>query len=286
MFGQDPSEKNNQGISYANSGNYKLAVRSFLSAAEENYKAAQYNLGICYEHGLENITCYEKQSNQEHPIVNAQIVKERFARAATWYLKSAEQGFAPAQYKMGIYYQRYGVDADISADRAKEMFDKAKQQGFEEQQDDIVFYNEEADTFYFGEESLPRTYEKLREKARQGDLESQNNLGYLLYMGKRYDEAVKWFQIASDLGFADSQFGLGRMYEHGYGVEKQLDKAKELYEKASEKGHKAAIEKLKHFCDPDFDSIDFLWDRIELQRLYDLIKNVPLYLRDKELYDS
>ncbi|KAK6173927.1 hypothetical protein SNE40_017298 [Patella caerulea] len=53
--------------------------------------------------------------------------------------------------------------------------------------------------------------------------------------------AVSCLKESSNLGHSSSQFNLGLCYEVGDGVEKDLDKAMEYYEKAGESGHAEAL---------------------------------------------
>lgn len=57
--------------------------------------------------------------------------------------------------------------------------------------------------------------------------------------------AYKCYVIAASNGFADGQFSLARCYEHGIGVEKDLQKAKQYYEKEAENGSNEAAKRLK-----------------------------------------
>lgn len=49
-------------------------------------------------------------------------------------------------------------------------------------------------------------------------------------------EAARWFQLAANLGDPQGEFSLGRAYLQGEGVEKDLAKAKLLFEKAADGG--------------------------------------------------
>ena len=52
--------------------------------------------------------------------------------------------------------------------------------------------------------------------------------------------AVEWDRKAAERGLADAQFILGFMYENGYGVEQDLRKAREWYQKAANQGNEDA----------------------------------------------
>ncbi|MCZ6644068.1 MAG: hypothetical protein O7F71_21040 [Gammaproteobacteria bacterium] len=49
-------------------------------------------------------------------------------------------------------------------------------------------------------------------------------------------EAVRWFRLAAEQGYADAQFQLGKMFELGEGVTGDLDEAARWYRLAGEQG--------------------------------------------------
>ena len=55
-----------------------------------------------------------------------------------------------------------------------------------------------------------------------------------------YYEAVKWYQKAADMGDAKGICSLARMYDYGYGVSKDSEKAEELYLKSAGMGYALA----------------------------------------------
>lgn len=76
-------------------------------------------------------------------------------------------------------------------------------------------------------------------------LEDINYIGWCHAQGKmgfkqNWEEAIKWFNIAAEKGFADAQCNLGICYQNGWGVQKNIDKAIELYTKAAKQGHAQA----------------------------------------------
>lgn len=125
---------------------------------------------------------------------------------------------------------------------------------------------------------------QLKTKANEGDVDAQFKLAYLLNTGngleRNYAEAFKWLRIAESKGHISAtlviagtyengdmcvkqnlfealerylriemkspvaQYRLGKMYEDGRGVEKNVSKAKDYYRKASKK-YKPAAEALK-----------------------------------------
>src|SRR5436305_674716 len=68
-------------------GDYPTALQIFRALTEENDPRAQFNLGVMYEKG--------------------QGLLQDFEQAASWYRKSADQGYVWAQNNLGVLYQ-YG----------------------------------------------------------------------------------------------------------------------------------------------------------------------------------
>ena len=57
-------------------------------------------------------------------------------------------------------------------------------------------------------------------------------------------DAVKWYQMAADKGFAPAQYRLGSIYEKGTGVARDINKAKGFYEQAADQGNASAMHNL------------------------------------------
>jgi hypothetical protein len=58
-------------------------------------------------------------------------------------------------------------------------------------------------------------------------------------------EATKWYRLAAESDNAEAQNELGRSYQFGWGVDKDLPKALEWYRKAAAQGNETAKENLK-----------------------------------------
>jgi TPR repeat protein len=86
--------------------------------------------------------------------------------------------------------------------------------------------------------SLPMTV--LRAQAKGGIPSAQDQLGLRHYHGagvpEDYAEAVKWWSLAADQGYARSEYGLGHMYENGLGVPVDYAEAVKWYRLAAENG--------------------------------------------------
>ncbi len=136
-------------------------------------------------------------------------VAQDYAEAAKWYRKSAEQGNAVAQRKLGSMYE---VGVGVRQD--------------------------------FGE-----AVKWYRKSAEQGNAIAQRNLGHMYENGKGvrqdFGEAVKWYRKSAEQGNAFAQWHLGLMYEDGRGVQQDYGEAAKLYELAAEKGYAGAKECLE-----------------------------------------
>ena len=124
--------------------------------------------------------------------------------AIKWFHMAAEQGYASAQYNLGVCYEYgHGVPQDYKM----------------------------AVKWYL-------------EAAKQEDKTAQYNLGICYFNGhgvtQDYGEAVKWFRLAAEQGFAAAQYNLGVCYENGSGIPQSFVDALIWYRKAATKGYAAA----------------------------------------------
>ncbi|MEB0280865.1 MULTISPECIES: tetratricopeptide repeat protein [unclassified Mucilaginibacter] len=83
-FGQNAEELNKKSKDFLSQGDTKNAAPFLKQAAELGNAEAQYNLGYCYQQGIE--------------------VPKNDSIANTWLLKSAKQGWLNAQFKIAYSY--------------------------------------------------------------------------------------------------------------------------------------------------------------------------------------
>jgi TPR repeat protein len=105
------------------------------------------------------------------------------------YQRAADQGFARAQFNLGLAYAR-GTGVHKSATEAFRWYQKAAEQGLAE-----------------AEFSLGTAY--ARSEGVQQD----------------YIEAVRWFRAAAEKGLSDAQLSLGIAYANGVGVSQDYETA-------------------------------------------------------------
>ena len=190
---------------------------------------AQYQLGNMYDYGYG----VEKDSK----------------KAAYWYQKAAEQGYACAQDRLGTaYFIGYGVEKDEL--KAVEWYGKAAEQGFVDGQVNLGHMYEKG---YGVNKDYTKAVEWYGKAAEQGDAPAQYHLGKFYQNGnavaKDYDKAQDWYRKAADQGNSNAQFQLGQMFENGEGVVPDKAKAAKWYTKAAEQGNAVAQNNLGKMCE-------------------------------------
>src|SRR5713101_9909527 len=167
-------------------------LKTVLSKAQSGDCEPQYLLGLIYERGL--------------------LVPRDFSATKSWMLKSAEQGYVPAQEVIGKMYLMGIRDNGPIPDYG------------------------DADRW-------------LRLAATQGDADAQFWLGTGYergwFGGTDYREALKWLRKAAAQGLPNAQYCLGQMYEEGKGVPESDSLAASWYRKAADHfpraGHEGGI---------------------------------------------
>ena len=131
---------------------------------------------------------------------------------------AAEQGFARAQYNLGIcYHDGKGVPRDEV--EAVKWYRKAAEQGFAAAQFNlgICHFNGEG----VAKDSV-QAVSWYRKAAEQGVAEAQSSLGFCYIYGegvaKDDVQAVSWYRKAADQGNAKAQSNLANRYAKGEGV--------------------------------------------------------------------
>jgi TPR repeat protein len=151
---------------------------------------------------------YPNERRFAYQLGRAYFKANNFPAAVTQFYRAADQGYAAAQFDLGIVYlSGQGVPQDFS--QAIAWFYKA---------------------------------------ADQGDADAQNNLGTMYSNGlgvtQDFSQAIAWFRKAAEQRNAGAQYNLGLQFEKGLGVPKDIAQAVALYRKAAEQGHALAQTKL------------------------------------------
>jgi uncharacterized protein len=129
--------------------------------------------------------------------------------------RSAEQGDAIAQGKLGLMYEEgQGIPKDYT--EAVRWYRRAAEQGDAIAQTKLGLMYEEG-------KGVPKDYAEAvrwyRRAAEQGDATAEFNLGLIYENGKGvsrrdYVEAVRWYRKAAEQGIAQAETNLGLIYAH------------------------------------------------------------------------
>lgn len=217
-----------------------------------------------------------------------------------WMKKSAEKGYARAQFWLGVAYTEGNLaDSDQDPEESKKWFMKSFKQGFP---------MAKVWCYYYGvgniEPDKDKSWNELIKSARAGWVDSQfflslvymevgplkfrdvdkdeekalywmetaANNGYELaqlavaqkYYSESKDEvAIKWLKKAAIQGNPEAQLRLAEAYYKGRGVEKDLEEAKKWAQNAADQGLPIAKDFIKEIKNTKNDSvadIDELFD--------------------------
>ncbi len=239
------------------SSDFNKAVKYWKQAAALGQPEAQYTMGVLTEDETFDYDSkaasdkaaeewYIKSANQGFaPAQNNLGVyyfrKNDYTKAFEWFMKAAEQGVANAQYCLGIMYSSGdGVDRDI--EKAWNYFEMAAEQGDRASQYELGCLYEEIEEYAKSEKWLEKS-------AAQDYSQAQKKLGDKYYYGRGcnvdFQRAAAWYKKAASQDNAKALCMLGTMYISGEGVPKDKVKAKEYLEKADRLGIPEARELLE-----------------------------------------
>ena len=199
---------------------YEWAASWFLQAVEKNHKYAQYSLGGLYYRG--------------------QGVMQSCETALELYVRSANQGNPYADYELAKMYLN-GIGTQKNTEEADRYF-KSAFVGFSsleaESHDDKLQYRI-GQMLYTGtgiKKDIHAAISYLEKSAKLGNVNAQYLLGKLwLETGTGNPmQAVAWIEKAADGGNASAQYALAKLYHDGIHVDKDMQKALELFTLSAE----------------------------------------------------
>ena len=136
---------------------------------------------------------------------------------------------------------------DIS--QSQKLIDNYNRQSVHTEQDDFMYaealqylfdethnpkYVAELGFFYYESRRFELALKYYEMAAELGDDSVFSGLGYIWYYGRTgksdYDKAFYWFSRAAENGDIQSEYKLADMYKNGYGVDKDYEKYKEIIE--------------------------------------------------------
>ena len=101
---------------------------------------------------------------------------------------------------------------------------------------------------------MAKAHDAFKRATEFGSAEAYYWLGDVRRYGQdagRWPEVLAFYQKAVDKGSSYGYYGLGTLYETGYGVDKDVQKAIELYQKAADEGYYLACRRVGDTYRPD-----------------------------------
>ena len=180
--------------------------------------------------------CFTRDTSTRGTLGEGRGVPKGDKEAAELYRKAAEQGFAPAQYSLGVMYaEGRGVPKDDK--QAVGWFRKSAEQGDAYAQSSLGMMYATGRGVPQDDKEAVRWYRKA---AEQGYADAQLTLGWMYMAGrgvaKDDQEALKWYRRAADQGDYRGQFNVGWAYARGRGVAQDDKEAAQWFGKAAEHG--------------------------------------------------
>lgn len=231
----------------------KAALKCYQQAADLGYAPAQEAVATCYYHGWG-------------------MKNKNYKNAVKWYTQAAEQGEAEAQYQLAECFT-YGRGCRRTLETAFAWYGKAAAQKHGRAQYKLGLCYEEGRGVDQNMEEAIRWYrqagEQQGENACTGLDEYQEKIHYVqLYeqvqqgcppqisyqLGRCYQDgrgvsknlgrAVALYQQAAEQGQVEAQYQLAVLYELGHGVEQDYAQAVHWYQQAANQDHEEARWKL------------------------------------------
>ena len=152
-----------------------------------------------------------------------ELNRGEFQAAIAQFQPLVAEGYAPAQYQMGIVYQHgYGVPKDGM--KALEFFELSANQNYSDAQFELALIYSEGKLV---KQDLAKAFELTQKAAKKGLASAQFNLAVMYANGTGVSQddykASRWYQSAADQNYALAQYNLALLYSEGKGVEKSTE---------------------------------------------------------------
>ena len=152
-----------------------------------------------------------------------ELNRGEFHAAIDQFRPLVAEGYAPAQYQMGVVYKHgYGVPKDGM--KAMALFELAANQNDSDAQFELALIYSEGKLI---KQDLKKAYELTFKAAKKGLASAQFNLAVMTANGTGVNQddfkASRWYQKAADQNYALAQYNLALLYSEGKGVEKSTE---------------------------------------------------------------
>jgi len=250
-----------KGAASFSKGDYITALNLWLPLAQNGDPAAQYSIGLLYDQGSgvkknteRAIDYLQSAADQGLPAAqyylaikyyNAFDVKKNAYKARQLLLGAAQQEHLKAQFQLANLYAK-GEGGSENQTQATYWFITASENGYGPAQHSL------AARFLTGkgtDVNINRGIFWLTKAVEQNNSDALRDLGFMYYKGvgvkKDYQQASKLLLLAAEENSALALFLLGKIYaQGGYGISRDVNKAKKWYKKAQALGYKEAATEL------------------------------------------
>ncbi|MGD0628072.1 MAG: tetratricopeptide repeat protein [Terracidiphilus sp.] len=166
------------------------------------------------------------------------IVPRDFVQAADWYRKAADQGYALAQYRLGLLYQQKESGIMKDDGQAAAWLRKAADQGNAPAQAALGLCFSQGTGVAQDDAQAVAWYQKA---VAQTNPEAMVGLALMYDRGrgvpKDGKQAFALLHQGADLGSAEAEYQLGIDFENGQDVKKDKNQAADWYRKAADQGN-------------------------------------------------
>ncbi|MCU7834900.1 MAG: SEL1-like repeat protein [gamma proteobacterium symbiont of Taylorina sp.] len=218
----DPTELYELAMVYENGGQWHgrninkdplKSLNYITTSAQKGYFKAQYKLAMIYSH--------------------AESVNKNYAITRIYLTRSAEQHYPQAQYMMGVMYAQ-GRVFKKNEKLAIEWLTKASDNDNAAAQHYLARY-------YLNQKNFELAFFWLEKAIKQNYQPAMVDMGYLYYNGngikKDFSKAIELLQAAAEKKIMLAQYLMGKIYySGGYGIDKDLSKAKKWFQEAVKSG--------------------------------------------------
>ena len=267
------------GIEFANKGDFTKANELLKKACDSGYSKGCFQLGYSYSNGQgvsqDKVKAFELYTkacdggyakschNLGYFYYKGEATKQDYYKANELFKKACDNDISTSCYNLGNSYN-YGEGIKQDINTAKELYYKSCNLGYQTGCESYMKLNKKPKNFNF----------ELQEKAIS------------LFNDKNYSESLKLFTKLSNQNMPISTYYIGLMYEKGYGVNIDINKASVLYKESTLGGFYTPLIRVRNLILKDSNILN---DGTSLSKAF---KDVALEPNEKnimklvEFYDS
>lgn len=293
----DPAALWNVGCAYYNgtngvSVNYTEALKWYTLAANSGYvDAMKLVSGMYYQgQGTEENHTYalewakkaaiagdiDSQRNTALLYYKGDGTEKNLEEAFYWQKKVAENKQARKEelFRLGMFFLN-GIGCTQNFDEAIRWFKKAADSGYTRAYSALGNVYDYQKKYSESNKYYKMAYEK-------GDKYAASQLGWNYYTGngvkQNYEEAYKYFRYVADNNMPEGYNGLSYLYMYGLGVNKDLDKAMAMIDKAIEISNNSP-----RYIDSKGELYAIIGDQENAKKMYDeIMKKNPTFYENSQ----